>query len=75
MADALTETESETAAPHPEEMKSVVELRIGNRVVLHVTGRATPAGLIGVGVAVSSVILSIAALIWAARRPTLVRPR
>jgi hypothetical protein len=75
MDNALTETESETAAPHPEEMKSVVELRIGSRVVLHATARATPAGLLGVGVAVSSIILAVATLVWAARRPTLGKPR
>jgi hypothetical protein len=68
MVNPMMETESETAAPHPEEMKSVVELRIGSRVVLHATGRATPAGLVGVGVAVSSIILAVAALVWAARR-------
>lgn len=74
MVNALTETESKTAAAHPEEMKSVVELRIGSRVVLHATGRATPAGLVGVGIAGSSIILAVAALVWAARRSTLVNP-
>jgi hypothetical protein len=44
-------------------MKSVVELRIGNRVVLHVPVRATPAGLVGVGVAVSSIRLAVAPLV------------
>jgi hypothetical protein len=74
MVNELRETESETAAPHPEEMKGGIELRIGSRVFLQATARATPAGLVGLGFAVSSLILAVAALVWAARRPTRVKP-
>jgi hypothetical protein len=71
---ALTENDSLTAAPHPEEMKARVKLRIGSNVVLHATARTTPAGLISAGLAVSSIILAVAALVWAVRRPALAKP-
>jgi hypothetical protein len=69
----MRELESEAAAPHPEEMKAAVELHIGNNVILHATARTTPAGLVSIGIAVSSIILAVAALVWAARRPVLMK--
>lgn len=56
-----------TAAPHPEEMNASLHLRIGSNVSLHATARATPAGLVSVGVLVAAVLLSAAALVRAAR--------
>ena len=35
--------DSSTAAPHPEEMRGTVRLRIGKSVAIDATGRATPA--------------------------------
>lgn len=56
-----------SSAPHPEEMKGRVELRIGERAVLTATGRTTPAGLLTAGIMVAAVLLSAAALVRAAR--------
>ncbi|MCR0980597.1 hypothetical protein [Roseomonas populi] len=56
-----------TAAPHPEEMRAEMELRVGSSTVLRTSARATPAGLIAAGILVSAVLLSTAALVRAAR--------
>jgi hypothetical protein len=53
---------------HPDEMKAKVELRIGDRTAVMVTARTTPAGLISVGVMVTAILLSVAALVHTARR-------
>ncbi len=45
-----------TAAPHPEEMRATVRLRIGSSVSLDATARATPAGLIAVGLLVTAIL-------------------
>ena len=55
------------AVQHPEEMKSTVELRIGNAVLLKAAARATPAGVIGVGIALSLAVLAFSALARARR--------
>jgi hypothetical protein len=62
--------ELDSAPPsHPEEMKAHVDLRIGERTVLTATARTTPAGLISIGVMVGAILLSVAVLVRAARRP------
>ena len=67
----ITETvgEAPTVPSHPEEMTARVNLRIGNGVSLKATARATPAGLVTVGIMVSAIVLAVATLVWAARRP------
>ncbi|MDB5411696.1 MAG: hypothetical protein JWR10_31 [Rubritepida sp.] len=58
------------AAPtHPEEMKATFAIRFGSSGTLEATARCTPAGLVTVGIMVSSILLSVASVIWAARRP------
>ena len=52
-----SENQSETAAPHPEEMKAELDLRVGNAVALKASVRTTPAGLIGAA-------LLAAAILW-----------
>ena len=52
---------------HPEEMRTEVEVRLGQASMLRATARATPAGLVAVGILVSAILLSTAALIRAAR--------
>ena len=42
--------ESETAAPHPEEMKAVFDLTIGNTVSVKASVRTTPAGLLATAI-------------------------
>lgn len=61
------ERASPTAAPHPEEMNASVHLRIGSTVSLQASARATPAGLIAVGVLAAAVLLTTTALVRAAR--------
>jgi hypothetical protein len=56
--------EPEQALSHPEEMLARVQLQVG-QVSLRARARATPAGLVGIAL----VVLSLAALVWAARRP------
>jgi hypothetical protein len=62
------EENSATALAHPEEMRTSFKLRLGNNVILRGTARTTPAGLVSAGIAISSIILAVAALVWAARR-------
>jgi hypothetical protein len=54
----------ETAAPHPEEMKATVDLRLGRSVSIRATGRATPAGLATAAMLVSALLIP---LVWLAR--------
>jgi hypothetical protein len=53
---------------HPEEMRASVGFRLGNHAAIETTARATPTGIVPIGILASTVILSIAALVWAARR-------
>ena len=53
---------------HPEEVAAEVQLRIGRDVSLSIAAQATPAGLVATGVLVSLILLSVAPVIWAARR-------
>jgi hypothetical protein len=59
MVNERAESESLTAAPHPEEMKARVKLRIGSNVILQATARTTPAGLVSAGIAVASIFLAV----------------
>ena len=68
---AQTKGQAVNAPVHPEEMKAEVDLRVGNSVFLKATARTTPAGLVTAGIMVSGIILAVATLIWAVRRPSL----
>ncbi len=57
------------SAPHPEEMKSIFTLRIGNAVSIEAVARTTPAGVVSVGVALGLTVLAFSALARARRRP------
>jgi hypothetical protein len=52
-----SENRSETAAPHPEEMKATLDLTIGNAVSVKASVRTTPAGLIGAAILTTAVLL------------------
>jgi hypothetical protein len=56
---------SSTAAPHPEEMKTTVDLRIGRSISVSAPARATPAGLVAIALLVSTVLVP---LVWLAKR-------
>ncbi len=51
--------DASTAAPHPEEMRATVRFRIGNSVSLDATARATPAGLIAVGLLITAIAVPL----------------
>jgi hypothetical protein len=48
-----------TAAPHPEEMRTTVEIRIGSWFSLRATARATPAGLIATALLVTAILVPV----------------
>jgi hypothetical protein len=45
--------------PHPEEMRGTVRFRIGNSVSIDATGRATPAGLVTLGLLVTAIAVPL----------------
>ncbi|WP_458095264.1 hypothetical protein [Roseomonas sp. WA12] len=45
-----------------------VDLRFGQHVHLQAEVRVTPTGLLSIGALVSGIILSVAPLVWSARR-------
>jgi hypothetical protein len=53
---------------HPEEMNAMVKLTLSEGRSLVATARATPAGLVAVGVLVSAILLSTAVLVRAGKR-------
>ena len=57
-----TENQSETAAPHPEEMKATFDLTIGNAVFVKATVRTTPAGLVAASLLAAAVLIPAASL-------------
>ncbi|RAI58489.1 hypothetical protein [Roseicella frigidaeris] len=67
-APPTPEAAAEAAPAHPEEIRGELRLTIGERAVLQMHGRITPAGLVTAGVMVASILLSTASLVWSARR-------
>lgn len=51
--------DASTAAPHPEEMRGTVRFRIGSLVSIDATARATPAGLISLGLLVTAIAVPL----------------
>lgn len=62
--DELAAAEPNGAA-HPEEMRAVVKLRIGESIRFTATARATPAGIIAAALVTAAVTVP---LIWIGRR-------
>ncbi|MDI4658877.1 hypothetical protein [Xanthobacter autotrophicus] len=58
-----------TTPYHPEEMKATWDVRVGKSISLQGTAHWTPAGVVTTGIAASAVLLSIAALVRATRKP------
>jgi hypothetical protein len=58
-------TDSQTAAPHPEEMKGSVTFNLGKFATVTATGRATPAGLAAAALLVGTVLIPLG---WMIRR-------
>jgi hypothetical protein len=63
--DAPPGASSPTTAPHPEEMRATMELRIGNSVSLNATARATPAGLATAALLASAILVPV---LWFAKQ-------
>jgi hypothetical protein len=55
---------SDTAAPHPDEMRAAVDLTIGKSVSIRATARATPAGLAAAALLIAAILVPVA---WLAR--------
>ena len=62
--DAGPGDRSDTAAPHPEEMRAAVDLTIGKSASLKATARATPAGLAAAALLVAAILVPV---VWLAR--------
>jgi hypothetical protein len=56
--------DASTAAPHPEELRATMDLRVGKCITVSTAARATPAGLVAVAVLVSAVMIPV---IWISR--------
>jgi len=65
----VQEEEPSTAvSSHPEEIKSVFDLHVGNNITLHGSFRITPAGVISTGIAMAAVALAVGYLTSSMRR-------
>lgn len=53
---------------HPEEIKSVFDLRVGKHITLQGSARITPAGVISTGLAVAAMTLALGYLVSSIRR-------
>lgn len=60
---ALQDERSSDIPSHPEEMKSVFDLRVGKHISLQGSARITPAGVISTGIAVAAMTLAVGYLI------------
>ena len=66
---SVVQEELSPAAPsHPEEIKSVFELRMGKHITLQGSARITPAGVISTGIAVAAMTLALGYLASSIRR-------
>ncbi|MFD2054075.1 hypothetical protein ACFSQT_13510 [Mesorhizobium calcicola] len=66
---SVVEEEASPAIPsHPEEIKSVFDLRLGKHVTLQGSARITPAGVISAGIAVAVMMLATGYLASSTRR-------
>ena len=55
-----SEPHSETAAPHPEEMRASFNMAIGRSVSIAATARTTPAGLAATAVLLAAIFVPLA---------------
>ena len=66
---AVVQEEPSPAVPsHPEEIKSVFDLRVGKHITLQGSARITPAGVISTGIAVAAMALALGYLASSMRR-------
>ncbi|MBO9192876.1 hypothetical protein J5277_02025 [Rhizobium sp. 16-449-1b] len=60
---ALQDEHAHDIPTHPEEMKSVFDLRVGKHITLQGSARITPAGVISTGIAVAVMTFAVGYLI------------
>jgi hypothetical protein len=66
---SVAEEEPSPQAPlHPEEIKSVFDLRVGKHISLQGSARITPAGVISAGIAVAAMTLALGYLASSVKR-------
>jgi hypothetical protein len=66
---AVQQEEPSTEVPtHPEEIKSVFDLRVGKSIALRASFRTTPAGVISSGIALAAMTLALGYLASSMRR-------
>ena len=64
----VEEDPSPEVSSHPEEIKSVFDLRLGKHVTLQGSARITPGGVISAGIAVAFMTLALGYVATSARR-------
>ena len=52
-------TDSQTVAPHPEEMTGTVTFNLGRFATMTATGRATPAGLVAAALLAGAILIPL----------------
>ena len=67
-SDLQQAPEPDASITHPEEMKAVFNLRVGDKISLQGSARMTPAGVVSAGVTATAIIAAIGFLVWAARK-------
>ncbi len=66
--EQLSGAEPDAPLTHPEEMKAVFNLKIGDKISLQGSARTTPAGIISAGITLSAILASIGFIVWAGRK-------
>jgi hypothetical protein len=57
--DSEIAPEASTAAPHPEELRAAMRFSLGDTVSADATARATPAGLVALGLLVTAIAVPL----------------
>jgi hypothetical protein len=64
----VQEETSPAVFSHPEEIKSIFDLRVGKHITLQGTARITPAGVISAGISVAAMTLALGYLVGSITR-------
>ena len=60
--DVANPIDMQPIPPHPEEMKGIFNLRVGNCISLQGSGRITPAGMVTIGLTLAAFAATVLAL-------------
>jgi hypothetical protein len=64
LSDLSQASEPDAPLTHPEEMKAVFNLKIGDKISLQGSARMTPAGVVSGGIALSAILAAIGFIVW-----------